>query len=121
MQVIKDFDERLQMLREQHSQLVQLKKSLQMEVGDVEALAPLQDEMGSLKDVWAEINTVHSRVETLKETLWTAVEPKRIKTALEDLLSNMKQMDRRLQQYEALTISKSSCKANIKLNQLWLS
>ncbi|CAE7031283.1 Dync1h1 [Symbiodinium sp. CCMP2456] len=118
MQAIKDFDERLLMLREQHSQLVQLKKSLQMEVGDVEALAPLQEEMGNLKDVWSEINTVHSRVETLKETLWTAVEPKRIKHALEDLLSNMKQMDRRLQQYEAFDHIQEQLQAQIKLNQV---
>ncbi|CAJ1328908.1 unnamed protein product [Effrenium voratum] len=118
MKVIKDFDERLQMLREQHSQLLQLKKSLQMEVGDVEALAPLQEEMENLKDVWAEINTVHSRVETLKETLWTAVEPKRIKNALEDLLSNMKQMDRRLQQYEAFDHIQEQLQGHIKLNQV---
>ncbi|CAE7232946.1 dhcA [Symbiodinium microadriaticum] len=88
-----------------------------MEVGDVEALAPLQEEMGNLKDVWSEINTVHSRVETLKETLWTAVEPKRIKHALEDLLSNMKQMDRRLQQYEAFDHIQEQLQAQIKLNQ----
>ncbi|CAE7334639.1 Dhc64C [Symbiodinium sp. KB8] len=89
-----------------------------MEVGDVEALAPLQEEMGNLKDVWSEINTVHSRVETLKETLWTAVEPKRIKHALEDLLSNMKQMDRRLQQYEAFDHIQEQLQAQIKLNQV---
>ena len=118
MQVIQDFDERLQMLREQHSQLVQLKKSLHMEIGDVEALAPLQEEMGSLKDVWAEINTVHSRVVALKETLWTAVEPKRIKAALEELLSNMKQMDTRLQQYEAFDHIQEQLQGYIKLNQV---
>ena len=60
----------------------------------------------------------------MQETLWTAVEPKRIKHALEvathrlcnsdiccfhlqDLLSNMKQMDRRLQQYEVRCQMKS--------------
>lgn len=118
MQVIKEFDERLQLLQEQHSQLVQLKKSLHMEVGDVETLAPLQEEMGSLKDVWVQINTVHSRVEALKETLWTAVEPKKIKTALEDLLSNMKQMDRRLQQYEAFDHIQEQLQGQIKLNQV---
>eukprot|EP00931_Biecheleriopsis_adriatica_P034702 TRINITY_DN20021_c0_g5_i1.p1 TRINITY_DN20021_c0_g5~~TRINITY_DN20021_c0_g5_i1.p1 ORF type:complete len:4603 (-),score=1119.02 TRINITY_DN20021_c0_g5_i1:34-13842(-) len=118
MQTIKDFDERLQMMREQHGQLVQLKKSLQMETGDVEALAPLQEEMGNLKEVWAEINTVHSRLESLKEILWTAVEPKRIKAALEELLSNMKQMPPRLHQYEAFDHIQETLQEHIKLNQV---
>lgn len=118
MQVIKEFDERLQKLRESHHQLVQLKKSLQMEGSSAEGLAPLQEEMGNLKEVWAEINTVHSRVESLKETLWTAVEPKRIRGQLEEVLNSLKEMPSRLKQYEAFDHIQEQMQGHIKMNQL---
>jgi len=118
MEVIRMYDERMGKLREELDQMVQVKKSLRMEVGNSEALVPLQEEMSNLKSVWAEISTVYAKVEVLKETPWTAVVPKKIRESLQEQLSSLKNMPSKLRQYEAFDHIQDQLNAYIELNKL---
>ena len=112
------FDERLQKLREEFAQVNSVKESLQLEVGDSEKLVPLQEEMAALKTVWMELNSVYSKVEQLKETPWTAVVPKKIRAALDEIITNLKNMPTKLRQYEAFDHIQDQLSSYLKLNML---
>jgi len=118
MDTIKAFDHRLHKLRDEFEQLIAVKKSLQMEVGNTEALAPLQEEMANLKGVWSEIDLVYSKVETLKETPWTAVVPKKIRSHLDETLTSLKNMPSKLRQYEAFEHTQEQLQGYIKINMM---
>lgn len=59
------------------------KELLDMELGNPERLDPFEEEVSGLKQVWSEINKVWQNVEQMRETLWTAVIPKKTREILE--------------------------------------
>jgi len=118
METIGVFDQRLTKLRDEFDQLSIVKKSLHMDIGNTEALAPLQEEMANLKGVWSEIKQVHDQVELLKETPWTAVVPKKIRAALDETLQSLKNLPAKLRSYEAFDFTQEQLQSRIKLNML---
>ena len=80
-------------------------------------MAPLLDEVQNLRNVWAELATVDHELEVLKETPWTAVVPRKIKTVIEEnLLHKLKNMPAKLRQYEAYDGMVNNLKDLVKLN-----
>lgn len=118
MEIIKLFDDRLQKMKDEFDQIIQVKESLMLDIGDPEALVPLQEEMGNLKGVWVELNSVFAKVETLKEVPWTAVVPKRVRASLDEILTSLKSMPSKLRQYEAFSHIQDQLHVYLKLNML---
>eukprot|EP00928_Gymnodinium_smaydae_P025254 TRINITY_DN20180_c0_g1_i4.p1 TRINITY_DN20180_c0_g1~~TRINITY_DN20180_c0_g1_i4.p1 ORF type:complete len:4280 (-),score=1133.62 TRINITY_DN20180_c0_g1_i4:296-13135(-) len=101
MEILTQFEKRLKSVQEELEQLNSVKEILSMEAGNEEALNPILDEIGNLKSVWSEINSVYGKLEELKETPWTAVVPKKIRAFLDEVIAQLDNMQVKLKQYEA--------------------
>ena len=61
---------------------------------------------------------LHTELAGLRETLWAAVVPKQIRSALESLLERIKQIPARFRQYEAFEELKQKINKFLSLNML---
>lgn len=90
----------IQKLKEQWVGVCQAKELLDMDLSDPTRLDDTEEDIGNLKEVWVELSKVWAQVEALKETLFTAVQPKKIKEALEGCVQSLNEFPPKLVQYE---------------------
>ncbi|CDI87445.1 dynein beta chain, flagellar outer arm, putative [Eimeria praecox] len=85
-----------------------------------EAFSPsaLAEEIADMKGVWQALGGLHTELAGLRETLWAAVIPKQIRSALESLLERIKQIPARFRQYEAFEELKQKINKFLSLNML---
>ena len=57
--------------------------------------------MEALKGVWGELEKIWSQVYEMKELAWNALFPRKIRTKLDQLLVDLKNMPNRVRQYQA--------------------
>ncbi|CEM16453.1 unnamed protein product [Vitrella brassicaformis CCMP3155] len=118
MDTLSVFESRLGKLNEEYDKVVKAKELLDMDVGTSDVLAPLREEVENLKGVWTELSGVYSLLETLKETPWSAVVPKKVRQGLNDVLEKLKALPPKLRQYEAFEHMQLMLKSFLKLNVL---
>jgi dynein heavy chain 1, cytosolic len=82
------------------------------------ALYRATEELSGLEEVWKCIAKSWGQVDDLQETLWSAVQPRKIRKQLEDIIDEMRQFPARVQQYEAFEHSLSSLQAKKAMNVL---
>lgn len=66
-----------------------------------QVLASSLKELTGLEEVWTWLSDFWTRMEALQETLWTAVQPRKIRKILDQELSALQQAPARLRQYPA--------------------
>lgn len=78
----------------------------------------VEEEVSNLKHVWSELSSLHDAVADLKNTPWSAVQPRKIRESLEVLLSQVKQIPVRYRQYEAFDRLQEDLKTYLAHNHL---
>lgn len=78
------------------------------------ALEELQD----LKGVWSKLSKIWSNIELLKDTRWSAVQPKDLRKNLDEISDQLREMPTRLQSYASYDHVKSLVKGYVKVNPL---
>ncbi|TMW64824.1 hypothetical protein Poli38472_008991 [Pythium oligandrum] len=86
--------------------------------GSGSALYRASEELTGLEEVWKCIAKVWSNVEELQETLWSAVQPRKVRKQLEDIVEEMRQFPARVQQYEAFEQVMTSLQSKKSMNSL---
>lgn len=81
-------------------------------------LQPIADEMRDLKTVWTALLGVAARLSELRETSWTAINPRKLRQSLEAILSSLKEMPSRMRQYAAYEHFADNLKGLIKGNAI---
>ena len=92
------FEDGISKVKVDFEQIVAAMQSLQMEVGNSDALAPWLEEMQNLRNVRSEISTVYAKVENLRDAPWQAVQPKKIRAQLDYFLTSLQKMRSKLRQ-----------------------
>lgn len=97
------FSSRVNKLTEEVARVAAAKKALDLSssTSQEEKLAPIAQELADLKNVWSELANTWKEIETLKETPWTAVIPKKVRKQLEDLVAKLKLLPNKIRQYSA--------------------
>lgn len=136
LHVINRVETKLHTLRQEYDKVKQAKEIL--EIGEtnvldsaapsalsgatheIEGLTPdaLESEITNLKGVWTELASLYSGVDAIKETLWSAVAPKKIRQALTDLVENIKRIPAKYRQYEAFEHLQNRLQNYLNLNPL---
>ena len=57
--------------------------------------------MEALKGVWGELEKIWNQIYDMKELAWNALFPRKIRTRLDQLLIDLKNMPNRIRQYQA--------------------
>jgi dynein heavy chain 1 len=102
---LKIFERRVSTLEEETNRISKAKLALDLDDNSKETIKPILNAIGQeildLKSVWTELSESWKAVDELKETLWSAVVPRKVRRALEDIIARLKQLPNRIRQYQA--------------------
>ena len=118
LDVLNLIETRLSNVKDNYSRVCKAKDLLNLEPGNPQKLEGLEEDVGSLKEVWNELKKVWSIVDNLKDVPFNAVVPKKIKQSFEEAQDLLKAFPGRLTQYEAFDKMKSRFAIYKKMNLL---
>ncbi len=76
------------------------------------------EELQDLKGVWTEMSKIWQQIDEQKEKQWLTIQPRKLRTILDGLLNQMKDMPNRLRQYESYNHVKKLLQDYLKANML---
>ncbi|VEL26588.1 unnamed protein product [Protopolystoma xenopodis] len=76
------------------------------------------EELQDLKSVWLELSRIWNQLDQLKETPWQTVQPRRLRSDLDVLAGQLKELPSRLRQYASHEHLRRTLQAYTKANQL---
>ncbi|KAK8843995.1 hypothetical protein IAR55_006788 [Kwoniella newhampshirensis] len=112
------FDGRLSRLLEEYSLLRRAKEALDLEHTKDDRLQPVNEELRDLKVVWTALSGIWGRLAQLRETLWSAVQPRKLRQELDSILSSTRDMPSRMRQYAAFEYVQDTIRMLLKANIL---
>lgn len=118
IETIEVFAVRLTKVEEDQVLLGQAQDALNLTRRREHRLAPISEEVKDLKAVWTALLGVSIRLNELREMLWTAVNPRRLRQSLDDTLASMREMPSRMRQYAAYEYFAEAIKNLLKNNSI---
>ncbi|KIR72005.1 dynein heavy chain 1, cytosolic [Cryptococcus deuterogattii CA1014] len=112
------FEGRLTRLLEEYNLVCRAKEALDLEHVKDDRLQPVNEELRDLKAVWTALSGIWGRLAQLRETLWTAVQPRKLRQELDAILSSTRDMPSRMRQYAAFEYVQDTIKTLLKSNIL---
>ncbi|KAH9122017.1 hypothetical protein AeMF1_006508, partial [Aphanomyces euteiches] len=99
------FDTKLNLLAQDTKKMEAARKALNLisrnEDSDFDTLERTIEELNGLREVWESLSSVWNQIDDMKDTLWSAIQPRKLRKQLDELFDNLKIFPARMQQYEA--------------------
>lgn len=110
------YESRFLKLKEEYDALTEAKRAMDLPTKDDDRLRGRLEELGDLKSSWAELSRIWNHINDLRQLPWTAVVPRKIRAALEDVINQLKNLPQRVRSYAAYEHTMQSVKAHLKDN-----
>lgn len=78
----------------------------------------MTEELRDLKAVWTALSGIWGQLAQLRDQLWTAVQPRKLRGELDGILSSTRDMPSRMRQYAAFEYVQETIRALLKANVL---
>jgi dynein heavy chain 1 len=116
------FDTKYNRIKEERDNMMKAKDALELRdstsnSNDIRIVVCIE-ELQDLKGVWSEMSKIWQQIDEQKEKQWLTVQPRKLRTILDGLLSQMKDMPNRLRQYESYNHVKRVIQDYLKANLL---
>ncbi|WVR09001.1 hypothetical protein IAU60_006061 [Kwoniella sp. DSM 27419] len=118
MNTLNAFEGRLSRLLEDFELMRRAKEALDLEHSREDRLQPVTEELRDLKAVWTALSGIWGRLAQLRETLWSTVQPRKLRQELDSILSSTREMPSRMRQYAAFEDVQDTVRALLKANAL---
>ncbi|ORY81439.1 dynein heavy chain, cytosolic [Protomyces lactucae-debilis] len=105
---------KLKQLSKELDDIEKAKEALNLPTKKHTELAAALGEVEDLQSVWAATSSIWVGINELRETLWAAVVPRKVRSALEALVALMKDMPSKMRQYAAYEHVQSVLKQHLK-------
>lgn len=112
------FDGRLTRLTDDYTLVCRAKQALDLEHNKDNRLQPVVEELRDLKAVWTALSGVWGRLGQLREQVWTAVQPRKVRQELDAIMASTKEMPSRMRQYAAFEYVQETIRSLLKANLL---
>lgn len=112
------FETRLTRLHEESEMVSKAKEALDLPASPDTALTAILEEVQDFKSVWAALSTIWKSLNDLRETLWTSVQPRKLRSALDGLIKMTKEMPSRMRQYAAFEHIQNVLRQFLKVNPI---
>ncbi|KXS20765.1 hypothetical protein M427DRAFT_130976 [Gonapodya prolifera JEL478] len=112
------FEGRLARLKEEYEHVCRAKEALDLDLVVNDRVAPVLEEVRDLKSVWTELARVWASINELRDTSWSALVPRKLRTQLEALVNQTKEMPSKMRQYAAFDYVQEHLRSLSKVNQL---
>ncbi|PVV04132.1 hypothetical protein BB560_001375 [Smittium megazygosporum] len=101
LDTLAQFEASMVSLTEEADKVGQAKVALGLPHSSQDLLKPYLEELVDLKTVWLSLSSIWSSVDELKDMPWVSVVPRKLRSILEGLQSNSKNMPDKVRQYAA--------------------
>ena len=115
---INAFEAKHNKLQQDLENVNQARAAMEIEFQPDTRLEPIVKEMEGLKFVWTQLKVIWDQIDSLKELPWSALFPRKIRSALEAMLTDMKNMPNKIRQYQAFEYVQNQLKIYLKYNTL---
>ncbi|KAF9287595.1 hypothetical protein BGZ68_001583 [Mortierella alpina] len=116
--VLNIFEGRVTRVKEEFDMVCRAKEALDLDLSMDDRLEPVLEELRDLKSVWGSLAKIWQSIFEIKETLWSTVVPRKIRTQLDALVNSTKDMPNRMRQYAAFEYVQESLRLYLKVNPL---
>ncbi|PHH56049.1 Dynein heavy chain, cytoplasmic [Ceratocystis fimbriata CBS 114723] len=112
------FQTRITQLQEQYDMVARAKEALDLPASSDTALVAILEEVQDFQSVWANLSTIWTSLNETREILWTAVQPRKVRSKIDELIKSTKDMPARMRQYAAFEHIQTILKGLLKVNSL---
>ena len=116
VQTIVVFETRFTRLKEEHDSLSKAKHALDLDVKGDDRLSIRLEELQDLKSSWSELARIWSMIDELRAVAWSQVQPKKLRTSLDGLIDQLKNLPPRVRTYAAYEHTVVTVKDYLKSN-----
>uniref|UniRef100_A0A914WTV1 Cytoplasmic dynein 1 heavy chain 1 n=2 Tax=Plectus sambesii TaxID=2011161 RepID=A0A914WTV1_9BILA len=120
---LQSFEAKLHKLKEDRDNIVKAKDAL--ELADTaqpsvhaEKLNVALEELQDLKGVWHALNPVYAALDEMKDKPWLSVQPRKLRSNLDALLSQLKELPSKYRSYESYDHAKRMMQNYARMNQI---
>ncbi|QPG94731.1 Dynein heavy chain cytoplasmic [Epichloe festucae Fl1] len=116
--ILSSFESRIASLQDDSHQVVKAKEALDIPVGGESSLDATLEEVRDFQSVWSNLSTIWASLNETRDVLWTAVQPRKIRSKVDDLIKSTKDMPSRMRQYAAFEHVQSVLRGFLKVNPI---
>ena len=118
MNTINVYEGKLTRVQEEYDLVCRAKEALDLELVRHTRLDPVFEELRDLKAVWTALSGIWSQIAEVRETLWSSVQPRKIRQSIDGFLASTKDMPNRMRQYAAFEYVQETLRGLLKANAL---
>lgn len=115
---LSSFESRLTKLRSEAEMVFRAKEALDLPGSPDTTLMGILEEIHDFQSVWAALLTIWKSLNDLRESLWSTVQPRKLRGAIDSLIKMTKEMPSRMRQYAAFEHIQSVLRQLLKVNPL---
>ena len=116
------FDTKFTRIKEERDNMIKAKDALELRDSSSNSndakISVSIEELQDLKGVWSELAKIWEQIDEQKEKQWLTVQPRKLRSALDGLLNQMKELPSRLRQYDSFNHTKKLIQDYLKANIL---
>jgi len=112
------FEGRVTRVKEEFDMVCRAKEALDLDLSADDRLEPVLEELRDLKSVWSSLAKIWQSIYEIRDTLWSTVVPRKIRSQLDGLVNSTKDMPNRMRQYAAFEYVQESLRLYLKINPL---
>ncbi|KEY71002.1 hypothetical protein S7711_00838 [Stachybotrys chartarum IBT 7711] len=115
---LSSFESRISSLQDRLQELVKAKEALEMPVSADNSLGATLEEVRDFQSVWSSLSTIWTSLNETRDILWTAVQPRKIRSKIDELIKSTKEMPSRMRQYAAFEHVQGILRGFLKVNSI---
>lgn len=112
------FETRISAIQEDLQQVIKAKEALDLPGSADNSLEATLDEVRDFQSVWSNLSTIWTNLNETRDILWTAVQPRKIRSKVDDLIKSTKEMPSRMRQYAAFEHVQGILRGFLKVNPI---
>jgi dynein heavy chain 1 len=115
---LSDFETKITKLQEESAMVAKAKEALDLQATPESSLGVILEEVQDFKSVWASLSTIWNNLNELREILWNSVQPRKIRSSIDNLIKMTKEMPSRMRQYAAFEHVQNVLRQFMKVNPM---
>ncbi|KAK4248126.1 dynein heavy chain, N-terminal region 1-domain-containing protein [Corynascus novoguineensis] len=116
--ILNDFELKITKLQEESAMVAKAKEALDLQATPETSLGIILEEVQDFKSVWASLSTIWNNLNELREVLWNSVQPRKIRSSIDNLIKMTKEMPSRMRQYAAFEHVQNVLRQLMKVNPM---
>ena len=115
---LNSFQSRLNSLQSEFEMVSKAKEALDLPASTESAVPAIIEEVQDFMSVWAALSTIWKSLNDLRDTLWTSIQPRKLRQNIDGLIKMTKEMPSRMRQYAAFEHIQNVLRQLLRVNPL---